>query len=109
MQGGKSILMMQTSCRAYLTFIGRAQEEIDLCSSYAPVCGGKKGNEYKGRRPEKSCCSFEFCPNAGGGALPFSQVHFWSINGVYFLQNANNLNFKLEAKPMTPGRLLGPP
>ena len=40
MQGGKSILMMQTSCRAYLTFIGRAQEEIDLCLPYPP-CGGK--------------------------------------------------------------------
>ena len=63
MQGGKSILMMQTSCRAYLTFIGRAQEEIDLCLPYAPVCGGKKGNEYKGRRPEKSCCSSGLCPN----------------------------------------------
>ena len=25
----------------------------------------------------------------------FSWVHFWSIEGGYFLQNANNLNFKL--------------
>ena len=25
----------------------------------------------------------------------FSFVHFWSIEGGYFLQNANNLNFKL--------------
>ena len=50
---------------------------------------------------KKSCCSFGLCPNEGAGrALPkffvtFSSVHFWSIKGVYFLQNANNLNFKL--------------
>ena len=25
--------------------------------------------------------------------VTFSIVHFWSIKGVYFLQNANNLNF----------------
>ena len=49
----------------------------------------------------KNCCSFGFCPNQGGGrALPkffgsFSLVHFWSIKGVCFLQNANNLNFTL--------------
>ena len=50
--------------------------------------------------PKKSCCSFGFCPNEGGRALPkffvtFSEMHFWSIKGVYFLQNANNLSFKL--------------
>ena len=33
----------------------------------------------------------------GGGDFlaPFQAVHFWSIKGVYFFQNANNLNFKL--------------
>ena len=36
----------------------------------------------------------------GGGALPnffvtLSLVHFWSIKGIFFLQNANNLKFKL--------------
>ena len=86
MQGGKSILMMQTSCRAYLTFIGRAQEEIDLCLPYAPVCGGKKGNEYKGRRPEKSCCSFGFCPNEGGGLLDF-----WHLFITAFFVNKSSL------------------
>ena len=41
---------------------------------------------------KKSCCSFGFCPNEGGGrALPkfcvtFSLVHFWSITRVNFLQ-----------------------
>ena len=35
-----------------------------------------------------------------GGGMPkffvtFSLVHFWSIKRVYFLQNANNFNFKL--------------
>ena len=29
-----------------------------------------------------------------GGGYPY-YVHFWSIKGVYFLQNANNLNVKL--------------
>ena len=32
------------------------------------------------------------CPNF---LSPFYSVHFWSIKGVPFLQNANNLNFKL--------------
>ena len=51
--------------------------------------------------PKKCCCSFGFCSNEGGErALPnsfvtFSKVHFWSKKGVYFLQNANNLNFQL--------------
>ena len=45
---------------------------------------------------KKSCCSFGFCPNEGGGVLPnffatFLWVQFWSIKGVYFLQNDNNL------------------
>ena len=43
--------------------------------------------------------SFGFCPNEGGRALHnfwhLLWVHFCSIKGVYFLQNANNLNFKL--------------
>ena len=44
--------------------------------------------------------SFGHCPNEGGEALPkflvpFQDVHFWSIKGLYFFQNANNLNFKL--------------
>ena len=47
----------------------------------------------------KRMSSFVFCPNEGGRALPnfFGpfQVHFWSIKGVYFLQNANNWNLKL--------------
>ena len=42
----------------------------------------------------------DFVQMRGGWALPnffvhFSQMHFWSIKGVYFLQNTNNLNFKL--------------
>ena len=55
---------------------------------------------YKGQSPEKSSCSFGFCPNEGGEGPAqifgtFSEVHYWSIKGVHFLQNANNLNFKL--------------
>ena len=43
---------------------------------------------------------FFFVQMRGGRALPkffvtFSEMYFWSIKGVYFLQNANNLNFKL--------------
>ena len=36
----------------------------------------------KGRLHEKSCCSFGFCPNEGGGLpnffVQFSYAHFWS-------------------------------
>ena len=49
--------------------------------------------------PNKCCCSFGFCPIEGGGGpcsnFLASLVHFWSIKRVYFLQNANNLNFEL--------------
>ena len=49
--------------------------------------------------PKKSSCSFGFCPNEGegGGSCPIFLSPFdkWLIKGVYFLQNANNLNFKL--------------
>ena len=31
----------------------------------------------------------------GGRALPKFFAHFWSIKGVHFLKNANDLNFKL--------------
>ena len=38
-------------------------------------------------------------PQTGGGPAhflaSFQEVHFWSIKGVYFFQNANNLNFRL--------------
>ena len=46
---------------------------------------------------ENNCCSFGICPNEGKGVGPaqifgtFSQVHFWSIKGVYILQNAKNM------------------
>ena len=40
----------------------------------------------------------DFIQMRGGRAaqfcVTFSEVHFWSIKGVYFLPNANNLNFK---------------
>ena len=53
---------------------------------------------------KKNCCSFGFCPNEGGSAVPnffctfaFScKVHFWSIKGVYLNQNANNLNWAVS-------------
>ena len=32
------------------------------------------------------------CPNL---LAPFQEMHFWSIKGEPFFQNANNLNFKL--------------
>ena len=48
----------------------------------------------------KTAVLLDFVQMRGGGALhkfvgTFSEVHFWSIKGVYFLQNANNLFFKL--------------
>ena len=64
--------------------------------------------QRRGRGPELGTVSREqtavlldFVQMKGWGkALPkffvtFSYVHFWSIIGVYFLQNANNLDFKL--------------
>ena len=51
--------------------------------------------------PKKAAVLLDFVQIKGGGrACPtffntFSYVHFWSIKGVYFLQNANNLNLKL--------------
>ena len=46
--------------------------------------------------PKKSCCSFGFCPDEGGAL--HAQI-FWHLFlrafFVYFLQNANNLNFRL--------------
>ena len=51
---------------------------------------------FKGRSHEKeTAVLLDFVQIRGGGALPkfcvtFSEVHFWSIIGVYFLQNANN-------------------
>ena len=38
----------------------------------------------EGRFPEKNCCSFGFCSNEGGRALPnflshFQEVHFLSV------------------------------
>ena len=49
---------------------------------------------------EKKTFSFGHCPNDGGGVYPcsiflalFLEVHFWSIKRVYFLKNANVLNF----------------
>ena len=50
--------------------------------------------------PRKNCCSFAFCPNEGGEGPAqffgtFSWVPFWSIQGVYFLQNTNNFKIRL--------------
>ena len=49
---------------------------------------------------EKKTFSFGHCPNEGGGAYPcpnflalFQEVHFLSINRVYFFKNANVLYF----------------
>ena len=55
---------------------------------------------FKGRSHEKKTSVLLDFVQMWGGALPkfcvtFSEVHFWSIIGVYFLQNAYNLNFKL--------------
>ena len=50
-----------------------------------------------------------------GGGSPiflalFQEVHYWSIQGVYFLQNASNLNFKLFFRLYIQGGFLtGPP
>ena len=49
----------------------------------------------------KNCCSFGFCPIERGGALPNFFVHFWSIKGIYFLQNANNLKWSHNLAPNT--------
>ena len=54
----------------------------------------------KGRFHEKKLLVFWILSKRGGGALPnffvtFLSVHFWSIKLVPFLQNDNNLNFKL--------------
>ena len=48
----------------------------------------------------KTAILLDFVQMRGGRALPifldtFSQVLFWPIKGVYFLKNANNLNFKV--------------
>ena len=40
---------------------------------------------------KKNWCSFVFCPNEGVGEGPA----FLVTKGVYFFQNANNLNFKV--------------
>ena len=52
-----------------------------------------------GRFHEKKLLFFWILSKWGGGCqkffVTFSEVHFWSIKGVHFLQNANNLNFKL--------------
>ena len=70
--------------------LGQGQMPDDLMTS-----------QTQGRRPEKMMLFFWILSKSGGGrALPnffdtFSQVHFWSITGVYFLQNANDLNFEL--------------
>ena len=50
---------------------------------------------------KKTAVLLDFVQMRGAGEGPaqflsqFEEVHFWSIKGVYFLQNANNLNFKL--------------
>ena len=50
-----------------------------------------------------------------GGGSPiflahFQEVHYWSLQGVYFLQNASNLNFKLFFRLYIQGGFLtGPP
>ena len=72
---------------------------LKLCFKIYLKCAQLFELKAQGKSPEKSSCSFGFCPNEGQD-LPkffvhFSLVHFWSIKGVYFLQNANNFNFKL--------------
>ena len=50
----------------------------------------------KGRSHEGKLLFFWILSKWGGGHTQFFQVHFWSINSrVYFLQNANDLKFKL--------------
>ena len=54
----------------------------------------------EGRFHEKKLLFFWILSKWGGGVLPnffatFLWVQFWSIKGVYFLQNDNNFNFKL--------------
>ena len=46
---------------------------------------------YLGRCPEKKQLLFRALLKIG----TFSEVHFWSIKGVFFFQNANNLRYKL--------------
>ena len=48
--------------------------------------------DSKGRSPEKTYL-IRILSKLDFGI--FSYVHFWSITGVFFLQNANHLNFKL--------------
>ena len=52
-----------------------------------------------GTSPQTKMFSFWHCPKRGGSCpnlgVLFQGVHFWSIKGVYFFQNANNLNFEL--------------
>ena len=66
--------------------------------NYNNKCEMKEGY-LLGTFSRKNCFSFGFCLNEGGGPcqifVTFSKVHFCSITAVYFLQNANNLNFKL--------------
>ena len=60
-----------------------------------------KSVDEDARISKGSSCSFGFCPNEGGGGpcpiflSRFHKLVFWSVKGVYFLQNANNLIFKL--------------
>ena len=47
---------------------------------------------------KKVAILLDFVQMRGGHAqffVTFSEVHFWSIKGVFFPPNANNLNFKL--------------
>ena len=53
-----------------------------------------------GTYPQTKMFSFWHCPKRGGWSYPnllvlFQGVYFWSIKGVYFFQNANNLNFEV--------------
>ena len=43
----------------------------------------------------KNCCSFGFFQMRGGLPAQIFLSLFWPIKGVYFLQNANNLKFKM--------------
>ena len=52
----------------------------------------EKRRDAKGRGREKSCCSFGFCPNEGGGRRALS--NFWHLFITAFLVNKRSPRYQ---------------